>query len=264
MIQTFFRLTDIPFGKDLPPQDLLATDAFTELHHRLDYMRQRRGLMLIVGEPGTGKTAAVRAFVEKLNPSSYKAFYVPLSTVTPLDFYFMLNLELGGESSTRKSTLFKNLQKSIRDYVENVKKIPILILDEAQYLSNKTLEELPILLNFRMDSLDPMILILIAHPPFAARLQRSHNRNLYQRILLQYQMSTMSEEQCRAYVLHHLQRVGGRENIFSESALLAIYANSGGLCRQVNRLATAALALGALEQKETLSEEDIYRATSEI
>jgi type II secretory pathway predicted ATPase ExeA len=264
MIQTFFRLTDLPFGKDIPPADLHPTEGFTELQHRLDYMRNRRGLMLVTGEPGTGKTAGVRAFVQKLNPSAYKVFYVPLSTVTPLDFYLLLNLEFGGESSARKSTLFKNLQKAIRDYVENAKRTPILILDEAQYLPNKTLDELPILLNFRMDSVDPMIMILIGHPQFAARLQRPPYRNIHQRILLQYEMPPMTEEACRSYVLHHLARVGGRENIFTEAALLAIYANSGGICRQVNRLCVAALSLGALEQKDSLSEEDIFRASAEI
>ena len=72
----------------------------------------------------------------------------------------------------RKSTLFKNLQKAIRDYVENAKKTPCLVLDEAQYLPHKTLDELPIILNFRMDSLDPLVVIMIGHPHLAARLQR--------------------------------------------------------------------------------------------
>ena len=85
MIHTFYGFSQTPFAKDIPAQELLSTAAFAELSRRLDYMRTRLGLMLVLGEAGTGKTAAVRAFVEQLNASVYKLFYVPLSTVTPLD-----------------------------------------------------------------------------------------------------------------------------------------------------------------------------------
>ena len=67
MITTFYPFSEVPFGKDLPPSELLSTPAFDELAHRLEYLRHRRGLMLLTGEPGTGKTAAVRAFVQQLN-----------------------------------------------------------------------------------------------------------------------------------------------------------------------------------------------------
>ena len=91
MIHTFDGFSDTSFAKDIPAQKLLPTAAFDELARRLDYMRTRLGLMLVLGEAGTGKTAAVRAFVEQLNSSVYKLFYVPLSTVTPLDFWAQLN-----------------------------------------------------------------------------------------------------------------------------------------------------------------------------
>lgn len=264
MIETFYRLSAMPFDKEIPPEQLIDTPAFLELKHRLEYMRRRRGLMLLTGEPGTGKTAAVRAFAEKLNPSTYKVLYAPLSTVTPFDFYLMLSLEFSGFASTHKSALFKNLQKSIRDYVENAHQTPVLILDEAQYLRDKTLEEIPILLNFRMDSLDPLLLILIGHPHLEARLRRPPLRHLQQRILLRYQLPPLEEAETRQYIAHHLSRVGAKDEIFTEPAALAVYKISAGLCRQINRLCLAALNLGALEQKSTLSEEEIYRASAEI
>jgi general secretion pathway protein A len=264
MITTFYALTDTPFAKDISPEQLLTTDAFTELNRRLDYMRERCGLMLLTGEAGTGKTAAVRAFVEQLNPSIYKVVYVPLSTVTPLDFYTQLNTEFGGRPSARKSTLFKNLQHAVRDYVDNSKKTPILVLDEAQSLPDKTLDEIPIILNFRMDSVDPLLMIMIGHPDLARRLARPMFRNLYQRILLNYQIPPLSEDETKLYVIHHLNRVGAKTPIFSESAYLALYKTSAGLCRLINRLCLAALNRGAFLQKSSLSEEDIFEASQEI
>jgi type II secretory pathway predicted ATPase ExeA len=264
MIETFYKFSSLPFGKDIPADRLLDTPAFSELAHRLEYMRHRRGLMLVTGEPGTGKTAAVRAFVEKLKPSAHKIVYVPLSTVTPLDFYHMLNLEFGGEPSLRKSVLFKNVQRAIKDWVENSKKTPILILDEAQTLPHKTLYELPILLNFRMDSVDPLLMIMIGHPRFAAQLQGPLFRNINQRILLRYETTVLDERQTHDYIAHHLDLIGGRSDVFSPSAYLAVYKTTGGICRQINKLCLATLALGALEQKECLDEEDVFRASGEL
>lgn len=264
MIETFYRLSDMPFGKDIRPDDLLITPGRAELDHRLEYMRRRRGLMLLTGEPGTGKTAAVRAFVQRLNPTAHKIFYVPLSTVTPLDFYHLLNLEFGGQPSIRKSTLFKNVQRAIKDWAENAKKTPVIILDEAQALPHKTLVELPILLNFKMDSVDPALMLLIGHPRFAAQLNGPLFRNINQRVLLRYEMPALDEEQTRAYVTHHLTLVGGKPEIFSDAALLAVYKTTAGVCRQINNLCFAALTLGALEQKDTLTEEEIYRASAEL
>ena len=264
MMTTFYALTDTPFAKDISAENLLSTEAFCELNRRLDYMRERCGLMLLTGEAGTGKTAAVRAFLQQLNPSIYKLVYVPLSTVTPLDFYSQLNNHFGGRFSTRKSTLFKNLQQAVRDYVENAKKTPILVLDEAQCLPDKTLDEIPIILNFKMDSVDPLLMIMIGHPDLARRLARPLFRNLYQRILLNYQLPALSEEETRDYVVHHLTLVGGKAQIFSASAYPALYKTSGGLCRLINRLCLAALYRGAYLQKPVLTEEDIFQASQEI
>jgi type II secretory pathway predicted ATPase ExeA len=264
MINTFYGLSKTPFHKQISNQDLLMTDAFEELNRRLEYMRQHCGLMILTGEAGTGKTLAVRAFVQRLNPSIYKLFYIPLSTVSAFDFYHQINLHFGGPFSPRKSTVFKHLQTTIQDYVENARNTPILVLDEAHALPDKTLQEIPILLNFKMDSVDPLLMILIGQPDLARRLARPFFRNLSQRILLNYQLPPLSEEETRRYVSHHLNLAGAQNPIFSDSACRALYKASGGLCRLINRLCLAALNYGVLQQKPSLSEEDIYQVAQEI
>jgi len=264
MIQTFYGLRQLPFGKDLPAEQLLPTAPFAECRQRLAYMRQRRGLMLLTGEPGTGKTAAVRAFVEPLPPSAHKVFYLPLATVSPLDFYLQLNDAFGGTPSHRKPTLFKNLHKAIQDWVTHAKTTPVLVLDELQYLPDKTLDELPALLNFKLDSLDPLLTILIAHPHFATRLRRPTFRNIDQRILLRYHMTPLDENETRTYIHHHLLRVGDRDDLFTDAACLALFNATGGVPRLLNNLCLTTLALGALEKKDSLSEDEVYRASQEL
>ena len=83
-------------------------------------------------------------------------------------------------------------------------------------------------------------------------------------MLLRYEMPALDEQQSRAYVTHHLALVGGSTEIFSDAALLAVYKTTAGVCRQINKLCSAALTLGALEQRDSLCEEEIYRASAEL
>ena len=78
---------------------------------------------------------------------------------------------------------YPTIQTAVRDYVENAKKTPILILDESQCLPDKTLDEIPVLLNFRMDSIDPLLMIMIGPFDLGRRLGRPMFRNIHQRIL---------------------------------------------------------------------------------
>ena len=82
MIEAFYNLKSQPFRKDIGGKHIFTSAAGKEMAQRLLYMKQNRGIMLITGLPGTGKTVHIRAFAEELNPNLYKCFYLPLSTVT--------------------------------------------------------------------------------------------------------------------------------------------------------------------------------------
>lgn len=90
MIKRFFGLKKEPFTKDIEAKDVFLSDTFKEIFSRLEYMKKNLGLMLLTGEPGTGKTLAIRAFVESLNTNLYLPIYIPLSTVSALEFYRQL------------------------------------------------------------------------------------------------------------------------------------------------------------------------------
>lgn len=125
MFKAYYNLKKSPFAKDINIEDIFISDSVAELHKRLQYIKDKRGIMLITGPPGTGKTLHIRSFVSRLNENLYRYFYMPLSTVNILDFYRQLCFKLGGEAQWQKSRLFVSIQNTIRDYVENIKKIPI-------------------------------------------------------------------------------------------------------------------------------------------
>src|SRR5208283_2433742 len=103
MIETFYNLKKMPFQKDINTKDMFVCPSTEELARRLEHMKQKRGIMLITGTPGTGKTLHIRAFVEKLNPNLFKPVYTPLATVNIIDFYRQLSALLGGGAHYRKS-----------------------------------------------------------------------------------------------------------------------------------------------------------------
>lgn len=264
MIEAYYNFKKSPFPKDIAPSDIFLCPGIKELQQRLHYIKEKRGIMLLTGAPGSGKTVQLRAFVAQLNENLYKSFYLPLSTVNILDFYRQLCSKLGGASFYRKTQLFSSIQQTIRDYVENAKKIPIIIFDEAHFLINENFYELQIITNFHMDSIDPAVVILSGQPHLRERLLRPIHQSFNQRIHLKFHLSPLTQEESTAYIDHHLTRAGAHESIFNHNALSALFQVSAGIPRIINALAKKTLEIGAREKKNTLSEEEVYRASKEL
>ncbi len=264
MIQTFYNFKTLPFGKNIGSEDIFSSTASKELFQRLEYMKQNRGLMMVTGMPGTGKTVHLRAFVDKLNPNLYKSFYLPLATVNTMDFYRQLAISLAGQAPWRKAELFAVIQDAIKDYVSNNRKLPIIIFDEAHLLKHDNFYELQIISNFDMDSQDPVLFIMAGQPHLREKILNPIHQSFNQRITLKFHLDSLSKEDTRDYINHHLAIVGKKEPLFDQSAIEAIYKNSSGTPRIINALATKCLTLGALERKNMLTQEEVYRASKEL
>jgi type II secretory pathway predicted ATPase ExeA len=263
-VETFYNLKKMPFGKDIPPADMYVSPALKELRSRLEHMKTHRGLMLLTGSPGVGKTAALRSFAGSLNPASYLILYTPLSTVTVTDFYRQLNFALGGQPRWRKNDVFASIQQQIRDLVTQQKKVPIIILDEAHLLSVENLIELQIIANFQMDSLDPALFILAGQSHLRDKLAAPVFDSLLQRIHLKFFLPPLSQEETGLFLLHHLRIAGCAAPIFASDAVDSIYQNTAGIHRKVSLLALKTLTLGALQKKDSLSSEDVFQACKEM
>lgn len=263
-IQTFYNLKRMPFQKDIDTKDMFVCSSTEELSRRLEHMKLKRGIMLVTGAPGTGKTLHVRAFVQRLNPNLFKPVYTPLCTVNIIDFYRQLSVLLGGEAFYKKSRLFEAIQNSIRNYVLDNKKTPVIIFDEAHLLKIENFYELQIITNFNMDSTDPALIILIGQPHLRERLLIPVLQPFNQRISLRYHLPPLSKDETVSYINHQLLLAGLKEPLFNQNALNAVYQNSNGVPRMINSLCIKTLTLGAIEKKDSLTEDEVFRATPEM
>ena len=263
MIEARFGLKRRPFQKSIPSRDLYTWPGLQELDARLEMAKQARGIMLLTGEPGTGKTAALRRFVDSLNAEHYSACYLPLATVTVMDAYAQLNRALAGQDVRSKSLLFREIQHGIAQLTAQGKQ-PVVILDEADLLRSVLFDELRILLNFEMDSKDPLLLVLAGQPQLLAKLALRVHLPFRQRVAMRYRMPAMDEEHTRGYVEHHLRLAGRRQRLFTDEAALQLFVQSGGVPRAIGNLALAAMLHAAADSKDLVELDDVVAASREV
>lgn len=264
MYKEYFGLQKTIFQKEIQTDNLFPNEHLMEFKARMDYMLKARGIMLLTGDPGTGKTTAVRAFLNGLNQEHFMTCYSPLATVSIGDFYRQLNNKLNGENVSSKVKLFQSIQERILHYAINMNKIPVIVIDEAHLLRNENFFELQIICNFQMDSLDPAIIILIAQSHLNDRLNRSYLESFSQRINLKYHFSHFTPKQTGDYVKYQLKIAKCDASIFNENALKTIHAQTDGVIRKINLLCIKSLSLAVTLKKHKITEEEVIAASKEM
>jgi general secretion pathway protein A len=258
-LTAWFGLKRFPFDKNIKSQDALDTEPFNECLARLDYIKRRGGILLLTGDPGVGKTIALRRFVDSLNENLFKSFYTPLSTLSRADLLYHINRLLGLPQRLSKSAVYNQIQRTLLDSKEQAGKTILLIIDEAHLLQTGPLEELRLLTNFRMDSYDPFILILSGQSDFRRVMDFAVMEPFNQRIAMRYHMPGLRLDETKNYVTHHLKLAGAMEPLFSDQALQAIHEVSFGIPRKIGAVTEAALTYAMFDQKRTVTPEMVLK-----
>jgi len=264
MFKEFYSLAREPFSKELKEADFFNAQSFSEALARLHYLKKVRGIGVLTGETGAGKTSALRCFAGNLNAALFKVVYFPLSTGTVMDFYRGLVKGLGLEPRFRKVDLFHQIQEGVYTLFKEKRITPVFILDEMHMASPKFLADLSIIFNFKMDSVNPFVLILAGMPHLLSSLTLNQNQSLNQRVLMRYKMEPLNQDEVKRYINHHLEIAGAKHTIFSEAAIEAISSRSRGWPRMINNIAVTSMLYGAQLQVENICPDVVKKAIEDI
>ena len=258
----WFGLKRFPFDKNIKTSHVLDTEPFQECFARMEYIKRRGGILLLTGDPGVGKTLALRRFVDSLNENLFKSFYTPLSTLSRADLLYHINRLIGLPSRISKSAIYAQIQAAFLESKQQAGKTILLIIDEAHLLQNGPLEELRLLTNFKMDSCDPFILILAGQSDLRRVMEFAVMEPFNQRIAIRYHMPGLSVEETKKYVTHHLKLAGAATPILDEHALNAVHDLSFGIPRKIGAITEAAMTYAMFDQKQTVSAEIVLKVKS--
>lgn len=245
MFEKFYSLTNTPFSRDIPTDQLYPSNILEETLGRLEYAAERQLFAVVTGDCGTGKTTNIRRFKDILDPAKFMVMYLADSKLTPRHFYKGLLEQLGCESKFYRGDAKRQLHKEI-ELMRGIHRLqPVVIVDEAHLLDKEMLEEVRFLLNFKMDAQSPMTLILVGQSELWDKFSLQSYTAIRQRIDLQYKLPHFDRAQVGEYVQRHLTYAGADHDIFSDGALDEIFRFSSGAARLVNKLCTHCMIYGS-------------------
>ena len=264
MYTRHFAFARLPFENDLHTDELFQSSAHREAQVRLKHLIELRGIGLLTGEVGSGKTTVCRYVTAGLHPGLHRVYYVSLTTGNVLDMYKSIAWELGLPTERSRATAYRAIRNEITRLVTEAKQLPVLIVDEAQHLRNDVLEDLRLLTNFNMDADRRLCMLLVGLTELRRRLAMAVHESLSQRLVVRHHIGSLERNELDDYLTHRLRLAGCELPLFEPPAVEALYQSSRGLPRPINRTAHYALSAAALAKARTVDAEHMQHALEEL
>ena len=246
MHREFFAFRRYPFQGALPADELFAGEAQAEARTRLRHLLELRGIGLVTGEAGCGKTTVCRQAAGDLHAGLYRVCYVSLSTGSVIDTCNAVADAFGLPAFAGRVAAYRAIRAEVSRMVGEAKRLPVLFVDEAHHLRGEILEELRLLTNFEMDSERRMCLVLSGLTELRRRLAMSAHESLAQRIVVRCHLGGFSRDEVGGYIEHRLRLAGAEVPVFEPEAVEAVALAGNGLPRQIDRIAHNALHAAAI------------------
>ena len=242
MYKEFFGLEDTPFTLTPDPRFIVFTPSYNEVLASLYYgLENAKGLIVLTGEVGTGKTTALRWILRRLD-SSVLAAYVFNPRLSIDEFYHHVTQMLNIKDWSNKAELLQVMGKVLEERHRRGLRT-VLIIDEAHELSDYVLEEIRLLMNFESDNAKHLQIVLTGQPELREKLNQPNLRQLKQRVALRCKMHALPNvDEVERYITERLL-IGGSDqpNIFTPGAIDFIFQCSEGIPRQINNLCDNAM-----------------------
>jgi type II secretory pathway predicted ATPase ExeA len=241
----FFGLRERPFDLTPNPRFLYLTGRHREALSTLQYgITGRKGITLLIGEAGTGKTTLVRAAVDALAGRDTLSIYVSNPALTRAEFYELLASRCGFCSGESKARFLVDLEHQVLARHE-AGGVTALVIDEAQSLPPELLEEVRLLANIETASEKLLPVVLAGQPELAQRLEEPAFRQLKQRIALRCELGALTIQETAAYISGRIRIAGGDSaKTFTREAVQAVHEYSRGIPRTISVISDNALVSG--------------------
>jgi general secretion pathway protein A len=247
----FFGLRERPFDLLPDPRFLFLTLRQREALSNLRYgLSTPRGLTLLLGEAGTGKTTLLQAVLSEAERGSSECVLMNHPTLTREEFYEFLAAAfgLGAEAAASKTRFLRELRRHLMTRHE-AGQLSAIVFDEAQSLPYELLEEVRLLGNIETPTTKLLNVVLAGQPELAGRLNEPGLRQLKQRISLRCELGPFEFHETAAYIAGRIRIAGGEpERIFTSDAIATVHEGSGGVPRTVNVICDNALMGGLAAQ----------------
>ena len=239
-----FDLTQPPFDKDLDTEHLWLPSSRRGV---LESMRQaidERGHILLIGEPGIGKTCLLRALRDQLPENAYRLTYCHNATLGRRDFYRQLSMALNLKPHATAAAVFFDITSHIEELaVDRIH--PVFLLDESHLLHQDVVDHLHVLTNYSWDQKPLLSLILVGLSDLWDRMLLRRNRSLWSRIHTRIQLADGSPSDTAEYIEHRWRCVSQAANPFDSDTIALMHEAAVGRFRDIDRIATGTLKLAA-------------------
>ena len=259
-----FGLRNYPFEKTLSSEELLNTETQAEARTRIRHLIELRGIGLLTGESGVGKTAVCRQVIDTLHEGLHQVRYISFSTGSVRDTHNAIATAFGLAQSQSRASLSRTLRAEMSRLVDESGKLPVLIFDEAHHLGNDVLAKFKMITNYSMDSGNRLCLLLVGLTELRNRLRMAVHEPLAQRIVVNCHIPGLRHEEVGAYVEHRMALAGADVPIFEPAAIEALALASNRIPRKIDRLAHHALIASAADRMRTVADSHVNRAADEV
>ena len=261
----YYGLTEPPFDITPNPRFLFFSPKHREAFNHLLYgVRARKGFVQLTGEIGAGKTTICRAMLEQLGGQFATALVLnPVLDLNQLVHAVAMEFGLLVKGLDRLETVAALNQFLLSQVGKG--KDSVLIIDEAQGLTNELLEQVRLLSNLETDERKLLQIVLLGQPELRDRLNDPQLRQLRQRITVRYHLGALSRAEVGQYIQHRLQVSGSKGGpYFTKGALWRIYRYSSGIPRLVNAVCDKSLLAGFVQQTDQIDYHAVGKAVREL
>jgi len=266
MYESFYGLTGKPFQLNPDPEFFFASRGHARAYAYLQYgLHQSEGFIVVTGEVGAGKTTLVRSLLQRLDSAKVVAAQLVSTQLDAEDLLRSVATAFGVPArTTDKAELLAHLEAFLTGLVMENKRA-LLIVDEAQNLTARAVEELRMLSNFQLGDRALLQSFLIGQPELRHVLQSGALHQLRQRVIAAYHLGPMESAETQAYVEHRLKHVGWKgDPAFEPGAFDAIHTFTGGVPRKINLLSNRIMLGGYLGEKHAITAADVRSVSNEM